>query len=138
MKEFIKSSLIEFAVIALVITLFEGIEVNEWRIFTNFVEILLVVMLFRACYTFIDKFQSRFYILDVLIEFLIALFLVLFFGYIFGWYKLNNIGTMCLAGVIVYAICYILGVVGNKKNEKYINSQLEKRKKRMEELKNEK
>ncbi len=135
MKEFIKCSLIEFAVITLVVTLFEGIDFNEWRIFINLGEILLVVILFRLCYAFIDKLQNRFYILDVVIEFCIAMFLVLFFGYIFGWYKLNKIGNMCLMGVVVYVICYILGVVGSKKNEKYINSQLEKRRKRIEALK---
>ena len=135
MKEFIKCSLIEFAVITLVVTLFEGIDFNEWRIFINLGEILLVVILFRLCYAFIDKLQNRFYILDVVIEFCIAMFLVLFFGYIFGWYELNKIGNMCLMGVVVYVICYILGVVGSKNNEKYINSQLEKRRKRIEALK---
>ena len=87
MKEFIKSSLIEFAVIVLVLSLFDGIEINKWR---NFI--------------------------------------------IFGWYEIDRIGYMVVVGVIVYGICYILGIAGNKKSADYINSQLEKRRKNRENI----
>ena len=134
MKEFIKSSLIEFAVIVLVLSLFDGIEINKWRNFIIFGEILVVVMIFRMCSIFIDKFQNRFYIIDVLVEFIASLSVVLFFGFIFGWYEIDRIGYMVVVGVIVYGICYILGIAGNKKSADYINSQLEKRRKNRENI----
>lgn len=132
MKEFIKASLVEFAVIIFVLSLFDGVEINAWRHFVIFGEIFIVVMIFRGCSVLTDRIQSKIYILDVLIEFFTAMITVLIFGYIFKWYEPIRIGYMCFVGIVVYFICYILGLVGVKKNADYINGQLEKRRERIE------
>lgn len=135
MKEFIKSSLIEFGVILLVLSLFDGFELGEWRNCIIFFEIFIVVMIFRACSLFTDRIVTRFCLLDVIIEFLTTLIIVLFFGYIFGWYACNTTLNFCAIALVVYVVCYVLGLVGTKKNADYIDGQLKKRRERIEKMK---
>lgn len=128
MNKIIKNSLIIFAVIIITISLIDGIMIQSWGQFKFFLQIAVVSVLICLIKYFMDKLQSRYYFLNILIEFTATLLLVLFFGWIFNWYQKEGIWLMCCTVLFAYIVCYFIGVLKTKKDIEIINEKLKNKK----------
>lgn len=123
-----KNSLIVFAVVILTISLTDSIVAQAWNDLSLYLEIGLLSIVICLIKGLIDKFQSQYYLLDIMIQFIITLALVLLFGYVFHWYQMERIWLMCLIVGVAYAICFFLGVLKTRRDVALINEKLQAKK----------
>lgn len=129
MKNLIRNSFIVFSVIIVTINIVDSIVLQSWNDFSLYLEIGSLSIIICLINYMADKFQSRYYILNIIIQFTLTLVLVLFFGYVFYWYRPQGIWLICATVVVAYIISFLLGALKIKKDVALINEKLKEKRK---------
>lgn len=130
MKKFMQGLLVNFALVVLCVCIISAFFHNRWTVSIFILELLAATIVIRLLQLLTNKFDSRYPILEHLLEFGMALVVVLGFGWLFKWYEdvwwLIIIISMV---IIIYVGVYALGVGRIKRDVAYINEQIALRKK---------
>ncbi|MEM1484878.1 DUF3021 family protein [Oscillospiraceae bacterium PP1C4] len=128
MKNLLRNSIIVFSVVVLTINLVDSIVAGAWNDFSLYLEIGVLSVVICIIKYILDNFQSRYYILNIIIQFTITLALVLLFGYVLHWYSPQGIWLICVTVAVAYALSFILGVLKVNRDVALINEKLKAKK----------
>jgi len=92
-----------------------------------FFQVLLTNIIIYSGFIFTRKFESRYAILEYLLDISLVIGVVLVFGTIFEWYK-DFPWLLAFMAVIIYLFGLLTGLVRARKDIKDINELLQKRK----------
>lgn len=69
-----------------------------------------------------NRFESKYYLLEILIEIGYILLVLAIFGSLFNWYSSTPIGVLILMGIIIYIIGSFIDIFRIRSDVKFINS----------------
>lgn len=128
MKHLIRKCLITSSLIFIIVFLARGLKTNEWSYFKFMIQVLSTTFVIHIAQTLSNKFQAYYPIVEMAVEFALFLSIVLVFGWVYNWYHLPNIFSICIYVLLVYVCAYLLDMVRVKKDVDFINAQLRLRK----------
>lgn len=73
---------------------------------------------------FLKRFESSYFIVEILVEMGYILLVLICAGFIFGWYSSTPIGILILMGITVYIIGSLIDIFRIKNDIRLINHQL--------------
>jgi hypothetical protein len=125
MQEF----LVNYALAVIAITTISGLAFgfNEYMPYRSNLELLGVIFVIRLLILATNKFQSRWPILEYLLEFGMVLAVVLSCGWILDWYDANYFGQMFITILVVYVGIYAVGFGRARRDAAFINEQIKQR-----------
>lgn len=128
MKKFIQRLLVNFALVVLGAHFIPSIISNDWLNSRYIAELLIATVVIRLLLLLTNQFNSRYPILEYLLEFGMVLAVVLGFGWWFGWYSLDYLWAMVVTVAAVYAAVYAVGMGRIRRDVAFINEQIDLRK----------
>jgi hypothetical protein len=130
MKIFFQKLFVNFGLAILVINAFGILTSGEWAFTAYIIQLFFVILIIRLLILLTNKFQSRYPVLEYLLELGMVLAVVLGFGWLFGWYDIGYLWYMVATIVTVYAAVYAVGIGRTRRDVAFINEQIKKRKKK--------
>lgn len=77
--------------------------------------------------TLLQKFESNYCIVEILVEIAYTLTILIVFGFLFGWYSSTPLWVLILIGIAVYLIGSLIDVFRIQNEVALINRQLKQR-----------
>ncbi len=131
MKKFINKVI----VVAFLIIVFNGItqsvitqELSQEVRF--YLELIVCVILICGCQFLTNLFKSRYYALEMLVEYLAVCAIVAVCGLVFAWFSIDDMWRVIVYVTPVYIVTYFLGISRTKKEVEDINSLIRLRNER--------
>lgn len=93
-------------------------------------EILLVNLLAHIGFILLDKINMRYKILNYIVMLVYLIGIIIGFGFLFKWFVVNEIWIVCVVGVAVFIIAFIIDIVKINRDASEINSSLKELRKR--------
>ncbi len=78
--------------------------------------------------TVLKRFESKYFIIEILLEIGYVLIVLIIAGFLFGWYSSTPIWILVLMGITVYFIGSLIDIFRIRNDVKFINQQLKLRK----------
>lgn len=95
-----------------------------------FVELIACVVLICICQFVSNKFKSRYYLLELLVEYVMVCVIVASCGLIFAWFNFDSLWRVFVYVTPVYIVTYFLGIARTKKEVDDINTLIRLRNER--------
>ncbi len=95
-------------------------------------EILLVNLLAHSGFILFDKINMKYKIFNYIVMLVYLIGIIIGFGFLFGWFAVNEIWIVCVVGVVVFIVSLIIDLIKINQDAKEINSNLEELRKRKE------
>ncbi|MCL2703916.1 MAG: hypothetical protein FWE91_09965 [Defluviitaleaceae bacterium] len=128
MKKFIKDWLMNFAIIVIVLYVFDFILYGQGGNKVFIFQLLFVTLLIRLLAKLTSKFISLYYpVLEYLLEFAMVNIVVLGSGLLLKWFRLENIWHPILVIAVVYAAAFVLDLTRTNRDIAFINEQIKRR-----------
>lgn len=134
MKKFTQNLLVNYALAVLAIFVANSLAFGIGDYARYHFELLLVIIVIRLLLLLTNKFQSRWPVLEYLLELGMVLATVLGFGWLFEWYDMNYLGYMIATIVAVYIGVYAVGIGRARRDAAFINEQIKLRRVRIKEI----
>ncbi len=127
MKNFAQKVLINYALVVIVLAVvnISAFGFSEYARFS--LELLAVLVVVWLALMLTNMFQSRWPVLEYLLELATVLAIVLGGGWLFGWYDTHWISHMIAVIVAVYAGVYAVGADRARRDAQFINEQIKLR-----------
>lgn len=129
MKKFMQALLVNFALVVLGSHVISSVIFNNWAQSKFVLELLLATVVIRLLLLLTNRFNSRYPILEYLLEFGMVLAVVLGFGWLFLWYSIEYVWAIVIIVAAVYAAVYAVGMGKIRRDVTFINEQIKLRKK---------
>ncbi len=128
MQRLIKNTLattgLTLITLALVATCFQG----ECIFIRTVYECLLVNILIQVGMIFLQNVESKYFIVEVLLQNGYILTILILAGFLFHWYRSTPIWVLILMGIVIYFISSFINLFRLNEDIAYINKQLKERK----------
>ncbi len=128
MQKLIKNTLattgLTLIVLAVVATCFKA----ECLLVSSVYECLLVNIIIQIGMIFLQKIESKYFMVEVLLQNGFILFILILAGFLFRWYNSTPIWVIVLMGIVIYFISYFINLFRLNEDIAYINRQLKERK----------
>jgi hypothetical protein len=73
----------------------------------------------------VQKFESKYFIIEFIFEIGFILGLLVAFGFLFKWYSSTPLWVVILMGIVIYLLGCLVNIIKIKDDISYINKQLE-------------
>ncbi len=128
MQKLIKNTLattgLTLITLAFVATCFKG----ECLYVSSVYECLLVNILIQVGMVFLQKIESKSFMVEVLLQNGYILCILILAGFLFHWYRSTPIWVIVLMGIVIYFISYFINLFRLNEDIEFINKQLKERK----------
>jgi hypothetical protein len=111
-------------ILAVIATLYQA----RFLYISSVFESLLANFLIHLGLMFAQKFESRFFFLEMLVEISYVLIVLIIAGFLFDWYSSTPIWIVILMGVGIYFISSLINVIRINEDIAFINRELRKQK----------
>ncbi len=98
---------------------------GKYLFISSVFESLLVNVLIHLGLLVISKFESRYYLLEILYEVAYVFLVLIPAGYLFGWYSTTPLWIVVIMGVVVYAMGCFVSIFRVTSDVKEINRQIQ-------------
>ncbi len=129
MRNKIKNILASHSLIILLSAVYFGIYNNNFDFARFEYQILLTSIIMFLGFELSKKIESKYRIVEMLIEFLVGTLITLTFGHFFKWYEFPRVENILLIIVVVYIIFCFLDIVTTRKDLKDIEELIQAYKK---------
>jgi hypothetical protein len=134
MKKFLQDLFVNYGLAIPIIFSIDSLTSGDWSNFDYLFQLLFVIFVIRLLILLTNKFQSRYPILEYLLELGMVLTVVLSFGLLFEWYDADYLGMMIVTIVIVYAAVYAVGIGRTRRDAAFINEQIKLRRAKLDSI----
>lgn len=110
-------------ILALVVALYGA----SFLCITSVFQSLAANIVIHAGLTLTHKFESKYVILELLLDISYTIGILLVFGLIFGWYASTPAGVLAIMAVVIYLLNCSVGIFRVREDVKIINELLQNR-----------
>lgn len=111
---------LELIVLGFGATLYGGI----WIYIPTIFQCLVLSTAIQLGIYLLKNFESKYVIVEYLVEITLVQILVLVFGHIFSWYEGTPLWFLLIIGVSTYILSSFLGIISVNSDIRYINKEL--------------
>lgn len=129
-REYIITSLAVSMLIVFWMFFIDAFFYNMWSNFKIIISIVSFAFLLCLIHAAVNYLLDNKPIISIIIEYAIVVIMFFVFGIKFKWYPAGSEWLVFIYTIPVYAVGYLLRLVGVRKDADYINNKLSERKKR--------
>lgn len=129
-REYIITSLAVSMLIVFWMFFIDAFFYNMWSNFRIIISIISFAFLLCLIHTAVNLLLDNKPIISIILEYAIVVIMFFLFGIKFKWYPAGSEWLVFIYTIPVYAVGYLLRLVGVRKDADYINNKLSERKKR--------
>ena len=129
-REYIITSLAVSMLIVFWMFFIDAFFYNMWSNFRIIISIVSFAFLLCLIHSVVNLLLDNKPIISIILEYAIVVIMFLVFGIKFKWYPAGSEWLVFIYTIPVYAVGYLLRLVGVRKDADYINIKLSERKKR--------
>lgn len=129
-REYIITSLAVSMLIVFWMFFIDAFFYNMWSNFKIIISIVSFAFLLCLIHAAVNLFLDNRPIISIILEYAIVVIMFFVFGIKFKWYPAGSEWLVFIYTIPVYAVGYLLRLVGVRKDADYINNKLSERKKR--------
>jgi hypothetical protein len=119
-KNILATTGLTLILLALIATLYKA----ELILISSIYQSFLVNIIIQIGLIFVQKFESKYFMIEILLENGFVLTVLILAGYIFHWYSSTPIWIVALMGVVIYSISYLINSIRIHDDIAFINRQL--------------
>lgn len=124
MKNCLATTGLSLVLLAFVATLYHA----RFLFIVSVYQTLLANMIIHLGLVLLQRFESRFFMVEIAVEIGYVLVVLILSGHFFGWYSSTPLWVLIFLGIAVYAIGCFIGMFRMRTDVEYINHQLDLRK----------